>query len=338
MTHPLARKTLAALVSVVAVWALVACAPRAVNEITDATPIVDVAAPRFVVDPDATRIERFDPPGAGAGVALTVGALVTNPNDFAVTVERIEWTLRLAGRPVAAGTLPATLRVPPRSTVPVSWAVDASLADARDLWAPVVGAYAGRPLPFEVEGRLRFVSEVYAFTTGVRPLFAGVLVARESVRSPELRPIEGAHEVTAVRADAPVVRLALRVSNPGDVGYFLTGRGLRLMLGVPREAPGDETRPPTPDELTDALTVGELDLAPVPVPAGASVRADLFVYVDPAALSSAARHRLEAAIAGVATPFALAGAWSFDVLGVDSFPVPGDPVLSGVLFAPSAAP
>ncbi len=338
MTLRLARRTLVALVSVAAAWALVACAPRTVNEITDATPIVDVAAPRFAVDTGATRIERFDPPGAGAGVELTVAARVTNPNDFAVTVERVDWTLRLAGRAVATGSLPAALRVPARGDVPLAWTVAASLADARDLWAPVVGAYAGRPLPFEVEGRLRFVSEVYAFTTGVRPLFSGVVVARESVRSPRIEPIGGAHEVTAVRADAPVVRLAVRVTNPGDVGYFLTGRGLHLTLGVPRTAPGDETRPPTPEELADGLIVGELDLAPVPVPAGATVRTDLFVYVDPSALAPAARHRLDAAIAGVATPFALTGAWSYDVLGVDSFPVPGDPVLVGVLYEPSTAP
>jgi hypothetical protein len=338
VTHPLARRTLAALVSVATAWALVACAPRAVNEITDATPIVNIAAPRFAVDTGATRIERFDPPGAGAGVELTVGAQVTNPNDFAVTVERVDWTLRLAGRPVASGQLPAALRVPARATVPLAWSVEASLADSRDLWAPVVGAYAGRPLPFEVEGRLRFVSEVYAFTTGVRPLFAGVVVARESVRPPELSPIEGAHEVVAVRADAPVVRLAVRVTNPGDVGYFLTGRGLRLMLGVPRTAPGDENRAPTPAELADGLAVGEIDLAPVPVPAGATVRTDLLIYIDPASLAPAARHRLEAAIAGTATPFALTGAWSYDVLGVDSFPVSGDPVLVGVLFDPATAP
>lgn len=338
MTHPLVRRTIAALVSVAAAWALVACAPRAVNEITEATPIVDVAAPRFIVDTGATRIERFDPPGAGAGVELTVGAQVTNPNDFAVTLERVAWTLRLVGRPVASGELPTALRVPARATVPLAWTVEASLADDRDLWAPVVGAYAGRPLPFEVEGRLRFVSEVYAFTTGVRPLFSGVVVARESVRAPELEAIEGAHEVVAVRADAPVVRLAVRVTNPGDVGYFLTARGLSLTLGVPRTAPGDETRPPTPAELADGLAVGAIDLAPVPVPAGASVRTDLFVYVDPAALAPAARNRLQAAIDGVPTPFALAGAWSYDVLGVDSFPVAGDPVLVGVLFDPTTAP
>lgn len=334
---PRARPTVLATAAAVLVLLLAACVPRTVNEITDATPLVDVVAPRFAVDGRGTRIERFDPPGAGAGLEAALAVVVTNPNDFGIVLERIEWTLRLAGRAVASGVLEPALAVPGGSEVPFGWAADASLADARELWGPVVGAFAGRPLPFEVEGRLRFVSEVYAFTSGVRTLFAGELTARETVRAPRLAVDAGGHEATAVRPDAPVLRVALSLTNPGDVGYFVSGRDVRVALGVPRTTSDDAARAVTAAEALDLLEVGRVDVAPVPVPAGATVGTDLFVYVDPTALAPAALRRLEAALAGVPTPFSLVGAWAYDVLGVDSFVLEPSPELLG-LIGPNPVP
>ena len=333
--HRAPRARTAALGVAVAVLVLlsVACVPRTVNEITDATPLVDVVAPRFAVDARGTRIERFDPPGAGAGLEAALAVTVSNPNEFAIVLERVEWTLRLAGRAVASGVLEPGLEVPGGAEAPLAWVADASLADARELWGPVVGAFAGRPLPFEVEGRLRFVSEVYAFTSGVRTLFVGELVARQTVRAPQLGLEVGGHEVTAVRPDAPVLRVALWATNLGDVGYFVSGRELRVSLGVPRASSGDATREVAEAESLDMLEIGRVDVAPVPVPAGATVRTDVFVYVDPATLSPAAARRLEAALAGVPTPFSIAGAWAYDVLGVDSFSLEPSPVLLGVVGA-----
>lgn len=326
-----ARPTVLATASVVLALLLAACVPRTVNEITDATPLVDVVAPRFVVDGRGTRIERFDPPGAGAGLEAALAAVVANPNDFGIVLERVDWTLRLAGRAVASGVLEPDLAVAGGAEAPLGWVADASLADDRELWGPVVGAFAGRPLPFEVEGRLRFVSEVYAFTSGVRTLFAGELTARQTVRAPRLAVDAGGHEVTAVRADAPVLRVVLSLTNPGDVGYFVSGRDVRVALGVPRTTSGDAARAVTEAEALDLLEIGRVDLAPVPVPAGATVGTDLFVYVDPSALAPAALRRLEAALAGVPTPFALVGAWAYDVLGVDSFGLEPSPELLGLI-------
>lgn len=313
------RSSCAALAIALAALLAVGCVPRTVNEITDATPLVDVVAPRFEFDPVATRIERFDPPGAGAGLEARLAATVRNPNDFDVVLERVEWTLRLAGRAVATGVLEPGSELPGGGAVALAWTAEASLAETRELWGPVVGAFADRPLPFVVEGRLRFVSEVYAFTSGVRTLFAGELVARQTVRAPVLELVDGAHEATAVRSDAPVLRVALAATNPGDVGYFLSGRDVRVALGVPRTTAGDAARAPTAEEARDALEVGRVELAPVPLPAGATVRVDLLVYLDPAALPAAALTRLEAVLAGVPTPVAVSGTWAYDVLGVDSF-------------------
>lgn len=312
----------------------VACRPPSVvSELTAATPLVDVVAPRFFNDLEVSRIERFDPPGAGADLEVQLGALVRNPNEFGVTLERVAYTLRLAGRPVISDVLVADLYLPPLSEAPIAWTVLAPLGEHPDLWGAVVQAYAGEPLPFEVRGELRFVSEVYAFTSGVRSLFDGALGARQTVRSPSISAVAGESQVIAVRPDAPVVRVRLEASNAGDVGYFLSARGLSLALGVPRTAPRDGA-PVQPDAVQSevSMVVGAAsELNPVPVPAGGRARFDLLVYVDPHTLSPLALTRLQAALSGAPTPFHITGAFFYDVLGVDSFALPDDLVIHGVL-------
>jgi hypothetical protein len=325
---------LRALAALVLVVSATACTPRVVGEITAVTPVVDVVSPRFAVDPLATRIERFDPPGAGAGLVVTLAATATNPNPFDLTVARLAYTLRLAGRPVAEGVLEPDLFVPRFGEAALTWTVDASLAERPELWRAVVGTYAGEPLAFEVDGQMRFVSEAYAFTTGVRPLFAGALTARQTIRPPLLATVRRAHEVIVARSDAPAVRLAVEVTNPGDVGYFVSARGLTLDLLLPRSAPEvavvGAAATPTPADLAESVTVGRVDLAPLPVPAGATVRTDLLVYLDPASLSPAANARLAAVLEGAVVPFVIAGPFVYDVLGVDSFLVPRGELLFGV--------
>jgi hypothetical protein len=325
---------LRALFALLLVASVAACAPRVVGEITAATPVVDVVSPRFEVDLEGTGIDRFDPPGAGAGLRVTVAATATNPNPFDMTVERLAYTLRLDGEAVAEGVLEPDLFVPRLGVATLSWTVDASLAEHPGLWRAVVGTFAGEPLPFEVEGQMRFLSDVYAFTTGVRPLFAGSLSARETVQPPRLTVLRRSHEVIVVRPDVPALRLALEVTNPGDVGYFVSGRGLVLGLLLPRPAAEmavvGVAAPPRPGELAEVLPVGVVDLPPLPVPAGASVRIDLLVYLEPAALSPAARGRLDVVLAGGVVPFVLEGPFVYDVLGVDSFRVPLPSPLFGV--------
>ncbi len=255
-------------------------------------------------------------------------------------MERLAYTLLLAGRPVAEGVLEPDLFVPRFGGAALTWSVDASLAERPELWRAVVGTYAGEPLAFEVVGQMRFLSEAYAFTTGVRPLFDGMLSARESIRPPKLETVPRAHEVIVVRSDAPAVRLALEVTNPGDVGYFVSARGLTLDLLLPRTpaevAVVGATAVPSAAELAEALTVGSVDLPPLPVPAGATVRADVLVYLDPATLSAAANARLAALVEGAVVPFVLGGPFVYDVLGVDSFLVPrGEPLFG---FFGEAAP
>lgn len=295
----------AGVAAVVLLLALAACAPAAYDsEITSATPIGDVFAPRFEVDADDTFIERFDPPGAGAGLVLAVATVVHNPNSFAIVLERVDYQLALAGEVVAAAVLDTEVELAAGGSGSLRWTIAADLADHATLWSQVVAAFAGSPLPFELEGRLGFASQTYAFTTGSRTLVGGTVLSRESVVAPLIRLDPIGSRVTLLRPDAPAVTLAIVAHNPGDVGYFLSGRGLVL-------------------ELNDA-PVAEVDLGPLPVPAGEGVRTELTVLIDRSRLDEVGREALDVALAGHRGYVRLLGALAYDVLGVDSFPVADD--------------
>ena len=280
--------------------ALVACTPAAVDtEITSATPLGEVFAPRFEVEPGATFIERFDPPGAGAGLALALATVVRNPNGFPIVLQRIDYRLRLDGEVVAEAALLTDLEVDANSAAPLAWTVEADLTERPELWLQVVRAFASTPLAFALEGQLHFSTQSYAFVTLSRPLAEGTALARQEVAPPRLRLDGLSSRVTLVRPDAPVVTLALVAHNPGDVGYFLTGPALVL-------------------ELNDE-PVATLELGPLPLPAGDTVRTDLTFLIDRARLSERADAAVTAALRGERADVRLLGAFAYDVLGVDSF-------------------
>jgi hypothetical protein len=291
------------LAALVASALLAGCAPSIETtgaEITSATPIADVFGPRFELIAEATAIERFDPPGAGAGLGVAIASTVRNPNDFPITLEQIDYALVLRGRVVTRAVLEPALLLEPGATESIAWRVDTDLTDLRELWRPVVDAFAGTPLPFSIEGSVRFTSQSYAFTTGTRTLLEGTVLATQAVAPPRLRLDGRESRVTVVRADAPVVSLALFATNRGDVGYFLSGRELVL-------------------ELNDEV-VASLDLGPVPLPAGETGRVDLVFIVDRARLSAAARGAIDLALWGERADVRVSGAFVYDVLGVDSYP------------------
>lgn len=319
---------LRAALAIVAFLALGACAPRVVGEITDMSPVVDVVAPRFELDPAETRIERFDPPGAGAGLVVTLTVNVSNPNPFDMVLDRVDYQLVLAGERAFAQTLEPRLLVPGLGSARWQWTLEAPLADLPQLWRAVVGSFAGQPLPFEVEGQLRFLSEVFIFSTGVRPLFSGALRARQAILPPRLSVAHGSAKTVIARADAPALRFVLELTNPGDVGVFVSARGLTLGLLAMEADPGAELAPPTADDRDAVVVVGAFDLSPVPLPAKSTVRREVVVVLDLQRLAAAGVERVSALLAGEPTRFVVDGTYAYDVLGVDSFEVP----LAGALW------
>ncbi|MEX2540209.1 MAG: LEA type 2 family protein [Trueperaceae bacterium] len=284
-----------------ALFALLAgCVPR--SEIRSAQRIGEISPPVFRLVEGQTSVERFDPPGAGGVVALTVGTSVYNPNPFPVKVTAIEYTVALEDRQVTRGTLDLDMFLAAEATAPLRFAIEAALRDRPGLLRSVVRAFTGEPLAFRIDGSLTFNSLAYEFRTNNRLLVEGATLARETVQAPALRLDEQASRAYLLNPEVPVVRLILSISNPGDIGYFLYGKDLSLALGGHQIA-------------TD-------DLRPVPLPAGSSTQVDMTFYPQRAELSEEARASLEAALSGIPTGIEITGRLAMDVLGVDAFAVP----------------
>ena len=292
------------------VLGLVACAPGAAIR---AEPTGEVVPFAFEPVPGQTRIARFDPPGAGERLELSLTVLARNPNEFGVRLDRFDYRVILADREVASGFLEPAAWVEAGGTVPLRFPVQADLPPRRPLLSAVARAFTGEPLPFRLEGSVRFSATGFAFESRDGPLVSGELRPRETVSSPRMLVDEEASRVFELRAGVPVVQIAADVFNPGEIGYFLSGKDVVLTLA--------------------GHAAARLDVEPLPVPAGELARLNLSFYPDPAALGDDAALALDAALRGLPTAFAVRGALAMDVLGVESFPVPDGLALDGFVSA-----
>ncbi len=277
-----------------------ACAPR--TEIRRTEQIQDILPPVFELVPGQTSIERFDPPGAGAMLEMTVGTLVRNPNQYPVKVESITYDVFLEGVRAVRGAIAPDVYLEPDATAPVSFLVTTDLAGRNELFEAAARAFVDRPLEFSIEGSIRFSSASYAFETRPKELLAGSTFARRTAQAPLLSLDEQASRVYELSPGVPVAQVVLLASNPGDIGYFLHGKELTLMLG--------------------GWPVATDDMSPVPIAAGETARVDLLFYPITSSLSEESMTALRAAMDGYATLIRLEGDLFMDVLGVDSFPVP----------------
>ncbi len=309
-------RRLLALVAVASLGVLAACAPGTV--IKSARPLGEIKPPVFELIPAKTSIDRFDPPGAGAGLAMTVGTLVHNPNDFPVALSKVDYRVVLHGDRVATGTLEPDLTLPAGGSTPLAIEVHADLSGRSGLLRAVARAFADTPLPFRIEGTMRFVSSSYAFETRNTLLLAGSAFARQTVAPPRLTLDEGATRVFMLRPDVPVIQVVVAATNPGDIGYFLYGKDLSLTLaGEP---------------------MARQDMRPVPLAAGQDGRIDLAFYPSLGDLGTAGRNALQAALQGVPTMLQVTGTLDMDVLGVDSFEVPPGWEITGFVASRPNAP
>ncbi|MDZ7801310.1 MAG: LEA type 2 family protein [Trueperaceae bacterium] len=286
------------------------CAPRADlrAEPTEATrPLT------FEAVPGLTRIVRFDPPGAGERLELELAVQVHNPNTFGVHLERLSYRVVVNDRAVADGRIRPDRFVEAGGMIPLRFPVEAELPPTRPLLTAVAGAFTGEPLPYRLEGRVRFGAAGYAFESRYGLLVEGSLLPTETVEPPRLRVDGDASRAFEVRPGVPVIQVAIRVRNPGEIGYFLSGKDVALALaGHP---------------------VATLDVEPLPMPAGSERPFALLFYPDPDQLEGGARRALDAALRGIPTAFEVRGGLAMDVLGVASFPVPGGIQANGFVYA-----
>lgn len=289
---------------------LASCAPR--SEIRRTEQIQDIIPPTFEVIAGQTSIERFDPPGAGGGLEMVVGTLVTNPNQFGITLEAVTYEVFLEDRAVVRDGLASGVFLEAGGTAPLRFDIAAELSGRTDLLRAAAHSFADRPLRFRIEGTLRFSSASYAFETRTRELVQGSTLARQTVQAPLLRLNEAESNVYLLRPDVPVVQVVLQANNPGDIGYFLYGKELLLSLAN--------------------WPIAFEDMRPIPIAAGETTRIDIIFYPLVAELEPDARVALEAALEGNATLLRLSGELFMDVLGVDSFPVPEGWFVTGFVY------
>jgi LEA14-like dessication related protein len=256
----------------------------------------------FELVPGQTVIERFDPPGAGATVELTIATLAKNPNPFGVRLRRIAYDVAFDGRTVGRGELAPERFIAGGGQIPLRFTFATSLEGDFALMRAVARAFADTPLSFDVYGFVVFESQSHEVSTRRLPLVSGETMAREVVRPPRLRLNEQASTVFMLQADTPVVRVTVEAENPGSIGYFLYGRDLQLHLG--------------------GVPIAQQDMVPVPVPANQQATFELLFYPRLTVLSERGRSALEAALNGIPMSLEVRGALQLDVLGVDTFAVP----------------
>lgn len=289
---------------------LAACAPAADVR---ARPTVEFAPLTFESLPGQTRLERFDPPGAGSRLELTLAVLARNPNPFGVRLDELDYRVVLAETEVASGTLEPRVFLEADGSAPLTIPIAAALPANRPLLRAVALAFTGDPLPFRLEGAVQFSASGFVFDTRDATLVEDGLLPRETAQPPAVRFEPADSRVFEVREGVPVVQISATVYNPGEIGYFLNGKDVVLSLaGSP---------------------LGRLDVGPVPLPAGGQRRLELLFYPEPSLLSEPGRLAIQAALDGIPTGFSVRGELAMDVLGVESFPVPGGFSLDGFVDA-----
>jgi hypothetical protein len=291
---------------------LVSCLPGRGGPLSQATPIEPILPPSYELVAGQTAIDTFDPPGAGAKVSLTIATQVINPNDFGIRLKQINYDIFLGGKKIARQSLELDQFILGGAQVPLKFPVTVSLENQLELMTAVARAFTGTSLAFKLEGETVFTSQSYEFKSRFTTLVEGSTLAREAVKSPELRLEESSSGVVLVREDAPVIKVTVLATNPGDVGYFLYGKDVSVSLN---------------GEVLDLE-----DINPVPIPAGQDSRFELLFYPSYKNLTEAGRVALEAAIAGIPTTLEVQGELLIDVLGVDTFKVPSGWKISGFVY------
>jgi LEA14-like dessication related protein len=277
---------------------------------------IDRAEPLAPIEPlvltaNETVIERFNPPGPDQSsvLELTLATTAQNVNPFIVTLTRLDYDLYLQDRRVSSGEFTPGLRVEANAQEPLVLALSAPL-ERNDLIKAAAQTFLGTPLSFRLEGTLSFSSDNYGFTTRKLVLLQGELTSRQQLELPSLSLTEGETRAFMLRDGVPVIRTLVQAENPGDVGYFLYGKDLEVLL--------------------NDVPLAKQDVSPVPVQAGQVATFELLFYPALSELGAEATNTLADALNGSKITLTLRGGLWVDVLGVDTFEV-SDWSVSGLI-------
>lgn len=281
-------------------------------------PKVDIIPLVFSLQPEATIIESFDPPGAGSQLDLKLGILVKNPNSFAINLRKLNYQLALAGTRIETNELEPNYYIRAYGEVPISIQVKASVEGKSKLIKAIARAFTGVNIDFSLDGQTVFESLTHEFKSSPETLVSGKIAVRNEVLLPLMSVNTVETSVYLLRADAPVIKVNIWAQNPGEVGYFIYGQEVNLNL--------------------DGEILMSQDIALNALPANQVTNIEIFFYPDMDYISESLKGKINAALAGTAIAFSLTGDILIDVLGIDTYRAADGWNVYGTVSKPNSSP
>jgi hypothetical protein len=271
-----------------------------------------VQAPTLELLPNGSHITRLDPPGVGATLALTLTVRLQNPNPFPIEIRGLDYRLFFTRNAEPWAREQASLTLTPGSAQEISLEFPVNLEAHPDLAHLMTTLDDSTTLPFQFEGlvRVHALGQHLDMRPGAR--LAGQAYSRHRVVPPVLSLAAEASQLTFLPPGLPVMQVVLNAENTGDVGYFLSGRDLVLVL--------------------DGVPFATTDLVLTAVPARSQAYLALFFYPEVTALTPAARRRLSQLQAGQDAAFELQGTLMLDIPGIEAHALSLVQPLRGVFF------
>ncbi len=223
------------LTALLALSFLPGCIPRASS----------VEPPTFRPLPESFTLVQLEPPGVGSGRAMfRLELSVGNPNTFALSLSRLDFTLFINGRRAAQGSSNEAVNLPPNGSERLTLNITVALGEVPEVLGDMARLVAGEPTPYRLEG----AATASAF--GLSRRYAGVTLAEGLVEPPaaltapgfRLLP-SGLRELNLSRA---VVAVGLELDNPTPFGYVLSAPAVTLNLDGRNVATASVTAQPVP--------------------------------------------------------------------------------------------
>lgn len=276
-----------------------ACAPRTAHSPASGPELHTqaVQAPTLELI-EGSHITRLDPLGVGATLGLALSVRLQNPNPFPIEIRGLDYRLFFTQRAAPWAREQSRLLLTPGSSQDLVLDVPVSLDEYPDLAQLMSALNEGAPLPFQFEGLMRVHAQGQSIDVRSGARLAGQAQPRQRLVPPILSLRTDVSRLTFLPPSMPVLQVVFTAENPGDVGYFLSGRDLTLFL--------------------DGVPFATTDLVLTAVPAKSRTYLELFFYPDTANLTPAARSRLRHLQAGRDMPFEVQGTLMLDVPGIEA--------------------